>query len=83
VVSAIGKVLEGSDNKSFKTYFKLGPLKFKEEKWDKVKEVSLEQDQKKYYCIIIQTASGSILQIEKYPTFKDANIRLSEFKRLF
>ena len=78
-----GQVLESLNNKTFTTYYKLGRLKFKELKWDKVDRVSLEQDKKRYYCLTVKTASGQILQMEKYPTFKEADERLSEFKKLF
>lgn len=78
-----GQVLEYLNNKTFTTYYKLGPLKFKEMKWDKVDNVTLEQDQKRYYYLTIRTIGGQAIQLEKHPTLNEANERLREFKELF
>jgi hypothetical protein len=77
-----GQVIDSKDNE-FSTYFKFGRLKFKQQKWARAENVILEQDQKRFYCLIIRTDNGKTLQIEKYPTLKEANVRLVEFNKLF
>jgi hypothetical protein len=79
-----GQVIEAMDNKTFITYYKLGRLKFKEQTWGKTDRISLDQDQeRRYYCLTITTASGQTLHVEKYPTLNEADERLNEFKKLF
>jgi hypothetical protein len=78
-----GQVIETLDNKKFATFYKLGRLKFKYQTWDKADPVTLEQDQRKFYCLTIKTADGQTLLMEKYPTLDQADERLKEFKKLF
>lgn len=78
-----GQVVESLDDKTFTTYYKLGRLKFKQQKWDKAHKVSMEQDKRKYYCLTIRTINGQTLHMEKYSTLSEANERLIEFKKLF
>jgi hypothetical protein len=78
-----GQVIESTDSKTFSTYYKLGRLKFKEQKWDKADKVSLEQNEKRFYCLTIRTGNGQLLKMEKYPTLNQADERLREFKKIF
>ncbi|WHZ06319.1 MAG: hypothetical protein OJF59_000071 [Cytophagales bacterium] len=78
-----GQVIESLDKSKFLTFYKLGRLKFKQEIWNKVDKVTLEQDQNRNYCLTITMSSGQILVIEKHPTLDVAKVRLDEFKRLF
>ena len=78
-----GQVIESHDRNEFTTYYRLGRLKFKQQNWDKADNLSLEQDQRRYYCLTIKTANGQILQMEKYPTLDQADERLKEFKKIF
>lgn len=78
-----GQVIESLEKNKFSTFYKIGRFKFKHEMWDKVDNVTLEQDQNKYYCLTIKMTNGQTLITEKYPTLNEANTHLNEYKRLF
>jgi hypothetical protein len=78
-----GQVFESFDKKKFRTYYRLGRLKFKRREWDQADKVLLEQDQKRFYCIVVKTVNGQTFEVERCPTLKQSEERLNEFKNLF
>jgi hypothetical protein len=77
------EVIEVLDNGRFLTYFKIGIMKFSQKLYSGPKEIVLEQDAKRYFCVTLRTLNNENLVLEKIPTLKQANERLEEVKAIF
>jgi hypothetical protein len=77
------EVIEVLDNGRFLTYYKIGIMKFAERLYHGPKEIVLEQDAKRYFCVTLRTLNNENIILEKIPTLKQANQRLDEVKAVF
>lgn len=81
----ISQIIERTSLTNIISYWQFGPWKLKQKKYTHIDSdpIKLIQDQKKYYCIVIQLVDGRNKILEKYPTLDNANFRLIEFKQVF
>ncbi len=77
------EVIEVLDKGRFLTYYRVGIMKFSEKLYQGPKEVVLEQNAKRYFCVTLRTLNNESIVLEKIPTLKQANDRLDEVKAVF
>jgi hypothetical protein len=67
----LGNMLEKTGKEQLATYFMFGPLKLNLKSYEEVGTAKIEQDEKKYYLMIVEHSKGKLV-IEKYPTLDKA-----------
>ncbi|MBI3218681.1 MAG: hypothetical protein HYZ44_04160 [Bacteroidetes bacterium] len=75
------QIIESKDGE-LTMFYQLGALRLRQRKLGKVREILLEQNELRYYCIRIRMSTDEVLEIEQHPTLDFATIRLDEFKYL-
>lgn len=76
-----GQIIESKDGE-LAMFYRLGALTLKQQKLGKAREILLEQNELRYYCVRIRMITGEVLEIEQHATLDFATIRLDEFKDL-
>jgi len=76
------QVIESISAVEFKTYFQIGWLKANVKTYSKqsVKQILLEQDKDKFFCLTVKITNQVDWVIEKHPTSKIAEERLDELR---
>lgn len=80
----IRQVIETLNKSEFVTYYQLGWFKLNYKLYSKQDSdvVTINQDDKRYYCLTVRTQNEGDIIIERYPTLDSVQIRASELKEL-
>ena len=76
-------IIEVIDNSRFETYYRVGRIKFNIKDFRDAKDVLLEQDESRFYCLTIVFGKGQKLILERIPTLDIATKRFEELKLIF
>jgi len=76
------QVIESTNDVEFRTYLQIGWLKVNVKTYSKqsVKQILLEQDKNKFFCLTVKIANQEDWVIEKHPTCNIAEERLDELQ---
>lgn len=74
-----GQIIESKDGE-LTMFYRLGALTLEQRKLGKAREILLEQNELRYYCVRIRMMTDEVLEIEQHSTLDFATIRLDEFK---
>jgi hypothetical protein len=76
------QIIESNTDSEFETYFQIGWFKIKLKRYPKeqIKQISLERDQDKFFCLTIRMTNHEDLVLERYPTLDTAEKRLMELR---
>lgn len=79
---SFGRVLEIVNKEEFNTYCELGSLRWDLKNYTSLEKVAIEQDEDKYYCVVVEHSGGQKLVLESYPTLDKTVERITELKKI-